>query len=239
MKDKKSNSLFCDQSGFTLLEVFIALALSGMVMASIYSAFKSQQDTYKAQDQIVEMQQNGRAGLNLMVRELRMAGLDPSGAADAGITAADSTGITFTMVADDDGDDNDNDGIVDEDDELMTIQYDVYDAYGDGDNDIGRQVGAAAATKRAICENIEAIEYFYTLDNGTSKLNPAASEREEIRTIHISILLRTGAPVKQLLNSQVYQPASNSTNGTTWGPFNDGFRRRLLMTTIQCRNMGL
>ena len=149
MKGKKNNSLFCDQSGFTLLEVFIALALSGMVMASIYSAFKSQQDTYRAQDQIVEMQQNGRAGLNLMVRELRMAGLDPSGAADAGITAADSTGITFTMVADDDGDDNDNDGVVDEDDELMTIQYDVYDAYGDGDNDIGRQVGTAAATKRA------------------------------------------------------------------------------------------
>jgi type IV pilus assembly protein PilW len=66
-----------NDKGFTLVEIMIALALSGIVMAAIYTAFLSQQRSYLAQEQVSEMQQNIRAGVDILTREIRMAGCDP------------------------------------------------------------------------------------------------------------------------------------------------------------------
>ena len=223
-------------NGFTLIEVLVAMLISGIILASIYSAFQSQQDSYVAQDQVVEMQQNLRAAISLMTKELRMAGYDPSSSAGAGITAADVNGITFTLVADDDGNDNDSDGTVDEADELETISYDLYDTSVDNDtdlDDIGRQVGGL---KRAIAENIEAMAFIYTLDDGTQVTNTTSNaEREKIRSIQLSLLARSDSEDRKFDNPAVYSPAS----GIVWGPYNDGFRRRLITMHIGCRNMGL
>lgn len=230
-------------NGFTLIEVLVAMLISGIILASIYSAFQSQQDSYVAQDQVVEMQQNLRAAISLMTKELRMAGYDPSSSAGAGITAADVNGITFTLVADDDGIDNDNadgDGDsstgADEPGELKTISYDLYDTSVDNDtdlDDIGRQVGGL---KRAIAENIEAMAFIYTLDDGTQVTNTTSNaEREKIRSIQLSLLARSDSEDRKFDNPALYSPAS----GIVWGPYNDGFRRRLITMHIGCRNMGL
>ena len=224
---KKMNCL----KGFTLIELLIAVAISGLVAGSIYTVFRSQHDSYVAQEQIVEIQQNIRAAMYMMAREIRMAGYDPDSIANARIISASNNLISFSFVADDDGTDNDNDGSTDEAGELETITYDVYDAYGDGDNDIGRQVGTA--TKRAIAENIEQLELFYTLSNGTTTLTPATLS--DIRTVQITILARAGKPDRKFTNTSTY----TTPGGQTWGPFNDNFRRRFMTTNVKCRNMGL
>ena len=237
--EKRSREVFLlrDQGGFTLIEVIIAMLISSIVLASIYSSFKSQQDSYVAQDQVAEMQQNIRAGFSVMISEIRMAGYDPDALNVAGITVATPNSITFTLVADDDGLDNDNadaDGDsstgADEPGELKTIKYDLYDAYGDGDNDIGRQVGAVASTNRAIAENIENIEFIYLDSAGavTAVLN-------NICTIQISILARSSRPDQDFMNSKQYTTAS----GTLWGPYNDNYRRRFQVNQVRCRNLGL
>jgi type IV pilus assembly protein PilW len=227
---KKREVSFSGHCGFTLIEVLITMLISGIIMASIYSVFQSQQKSYVVQDQVAEMQQNIRAATNVMVSEIRMAGYDPDGLGAAGITVANTNSITFTLVADDDLLDNNGDTVTDEPGELKTIQYDLYDAYGDGDNDIGRQVGAFASTKRAIAENIENIEFIYLDATGlpTAVLN-------NICTIQISILARSARPDQDFVNSKNYTTAS----GTPWGPYNDNYRRRLRVTQVRCRNMGL
>jgi type IV pilus assembly protein PilW len=166
-----------------------------------------------------------------MVREIRMAGYDPYVDSGAGITAAVGNTLTFTLVADNDSYDNDNDTITDEIGELKTIQYDLYDAYSDGDNDIGRKVGAK---KRAAAENIEEIEFLYTLADGTDATAPA--NPSEIRSVQITILARAEHEDSKFSNSKTYY---TTPLGVDWGPYNDGFRRRLLSTTVKCRNMGL
>ncbi|MBC8551152.1 MAG: prepilin-type N-terminal cleavage/methylation domain-containing protein [Candidatus Brocadiales bacterium] len=230
--EKRSREVFLlrDQGGFTLIEVIIAMLISSIVLASIYSSFKSQQDSYVAQDQVAEMQQNIRAGFSVMISEIRMAGYDPDALNVAGITVATPNSITFTLVADDDGLDNNADAVIDEPGELKTIKYDLYDAYGDGDNDIGRQVGAVASTKRAIAENIENIEFIYLDSAGavTAVLN-------NICTIQISILARSSRPDQDFMNSKQYTTAS----GTLWGPYNDNYRRRFQVNQVRCRNLGL
>lgn len=221
-----------ENAGFTLVEILIALAVTGILLAGVYAQVTSQQASYQAQDQVVEMQQNLRAGISYMTQELRLAGYDPYSSGTAGIETANSTSVVFTYVADDDGLDNDNadgdndtDTGADETGELQTITFDLYDAYGDGDNDIGRQVGGV---KRVIAENIEELEFRYLDSDGA-----VVTEPDDIKTVKISLLARVGRPDHNFSNSKTYTCAS----GDVWGPYNDGYRRRFQIVTIYLRNM--
>jgi prepilin-type N-terminal cleavage/methylation domain-containing protein len=60
--------------GITLIELLVALVIAGILMAAIYRTFMSQQKTYVIQEQVVDMQQNVRALINRMMREIRIAG---------------------------------------------------------------------------------------------------------------------------------------------------------------------
>ena len=234
----RQNSL---SSGFTLVELMVAMAVSSIIMVSIYSAYTRQQKMYATQNAVVEMQQNIRTALLVMGDELRMAGYDPDSSGGAGFTIATANTITFTQVADDDGIDNDNadgDGDsstgVDEPGELKTIKYDLYDAYNDGINDIGRQVGNSPSTKRALAENIENLEFLYLLADNSQTTTPSSSDLKNIRSVRISILARSVRKDRESKNTTAYITAS----GATW-TFNDRIRRRLLIGTINCRNLGL
>jgi prepilin-type N-terminal cleavage/methylation domain-containing protein len=62
-------------SGITLVELLVSLAIFGLVAGGLYRTFVSQQKVYVVQDQVVDMQQNLRGAVNRMVNEIRMAGL--------------------------------------------------------------------------------------------------------------------------------------------------------------------
>ena len=230
-------------SGFTLVELLVALVISGVLMTAVYTTFQAQQNSYLVQEQVAEMQQNIRAGMDIMVSELRMAGYDVDKNGDntgtAGITVAGADNITFTLVADTDGVDNNSSTVADEPGELKTIKYELYDAYSATDSDhddIGRQVGAAATTKRAVAENIEYLEFYYKLADGTQITAPTAAQLELIRSIQISILAITRNPDRNYTNNKPYR----SLSGADWTPAPpDHFRRRLQTMTVKCRNLGL
>jgi len=245
---------FADNAGFTLIELLITLLISMIVIGSIYTAFQSQQHTYIVQDQVVEMQQNIRAALMLMVRDIRMAGYDPSGKAATGFvsntTFSDGTGSTTTVTtaanqiaftADHDGDgsidqtveDIDNNGNKD-----MTEMEQI--AYRINGTDLERfSTNTGFIIWQDIAKNIEAIEFVY-LDS----LGHATTELNNIRSVKISILARSGKPDREFTNTALYCPASHpiknlttspphcedsagaTLTSATWGPYNDNFRRR-------------
>jgi prepilin-type N-terminal cleavage/methylation domain-containing protein len=62
-----------NRKGITLIELLVALTISGILVAGVYRTFVSQQHTYTVQDQVVDMQQNVRLAINRMTREIRMA----------------------------------------------------------------------------------------------------------------------------------------------------------------------
>jgi prepilin-type N-terminal cleavage/methylation domain-containing protein len=62
------------ESGFSLIELLIAIALGVIVLAVIFSTFKSQQDSYLLQGQVSMAQQNLRAALYMITRDIQMAG---------------------------------------------------------------------------------------------------------------------------------------------------------------------
>jgi type IV pilus assembly protein PilW len=91
-----------------------------------------------------------------------------------------------------------------------------------------------------VANNIDAIEFLYILKNGdvTSSVDDIADKLEDIRGVIVSILARTKNMIKGYRNTKTYLPASNEIDGTTWGPFDDSYRRNLYITRFKCRNMG-
>jgi prepilin-type N-terminal cleavage/methylation domain-containing protein len=63
--------------GFTLVELMVAMAIGLIVTGAIYAMYQSYQRSQVAQQLAVDMQQNGRAAMALMKREIRMAGYNP------------------------------------------------------------------------------------------------------------------------------------------------------------------
>ena len=66
--------------GFTLLELMVSMALGLIVMAAMASLFKSGMNSTMLITQRAETQQNMRAAIDLMVKDISLAGAGlPSG----------------------------------------------------------------------------------------------------------------------------------------------------------------
>ena len=65
-----------DRKGITLIELMVALVISGIVIGAVYRLFIAQTRAYGLQDQVVEIQQNVRSAMEVLLRDLRMAGCD-------------------------------------------------------------------------------------------------------------------------------------------------------------------
>jgi prepilin-type N-terminal cleavage/methylation domain-containing protein len=81
------------EAGVTLIELMIVLVLASVVTASIYATFIAQQKSYATQTRVSDMQQNARAALLLMERDLRMAAF---GVGDNGFTVQSYAGNNIT-----------------------------------------------------------------------------------------------------------------------------------------------
>lgn len=227
-------------NGFTLVELMVVMLLTGIISIGIFSAYQAQSTSYVLQEDVAEMQQRVRAGMDMMIMELREAGYDPNITGDPGITSANAASITFTLVADDDTIDNNSDGDTDEDNEEKTITYSFDDTSGDGALDtITRRVDAGNAI--TLIEDVEVVELLFADEDGVPLPIPApgvgytAVQLESIRTLTISTLVRAANPDPKLSQNRTYTLAS----GAVTAAYTDRFRRRLLTTTVQFRNLGL
>jgi len=65
-----------DSKGITLIELLVVLVICTILIGGIYRLFVSQSRAYTVQDQVVEVQQNTRAAMEILLRDLRMTGFD-------------------------------------------------------------------------------------------------------------------------------------------------------------------
>ena len=62
------------QAGLSLIELMISITLGLILMAAATSSMLSTKNTYQVNDDLSRAQENGRLALDLMVKDLRMAG---------------------------------------------------------------------------------------------------------------------------------------------------------------------
>ncbi len=94
---KFSRTWRCSQKGISLVEVLVVTVISSALMAVVVNIFINQRKTYFVQDQVAVMVQSAMAGLDLMKREIMIAGYDPTTLAGAGILAANASSVRFSM----------------------------------------------------------------------------------------------------------------------------------------------
>jgi len=224
--------------GFSLIELLIALAVFSVIISVTYSLFRNQVSAHNTNRAVVSMQQNIRAALDFMERDIRMAGYDPTGASGARILVANGAELQFQI------DQNENGSI----DVGETIRYVLSnDAAGDGIADgtpcnLARDTGSGL---QVLARNIDALNFDYFDVNGNNITNKGgtpwivpAGQISDISSIQISIIARSGETVPGLFSrhtdSTIYR---NRSNDVILPAQNDQFRRMQMTTEIDCRNL--
>ena len=254
-------------SGFTLVELLVAMAISGLVMAGIYTVYNAQVTSYTVQKQTTDMQQNLRATMYYMQNEIRAAGYDPASAGVAGVTNATAVSLRFTancLGGDTDGEDNDGDGPIDEPDEAQfgdgdiadpgeDVEYLLFDFGGDGDTDLGRTDHNSAPVPGLVAENIDVLDFVYLgpiaflsdlIDNDVDGVVDEADENVLPFPINIPDIRTVQVTIVARANrrdrSYVNTQVYRNQQGAIILPVpNDNFRRTVLSMEVKCRNLGI
>jgi type IV pilus assembly protein PilW len=167
-----------NNGGYTLMELMVAMVIGMIVMASVATTFTTQTRAYSAQEQINQMEQNARGALDIMSRELKMAGYKPNGGSVTGVVSYSTTSLTIQADLNADG------AVSPSGSDNEQIAY----AYDSANKKITRQVGTAPAA--TLAENISGFTFTYYQSSGTTLATSAAN----IRRIKIAITAKTEKP---------------------------------------------
>lgn len=91
------------RNGFTLIELLVAITVAGVVLAIVSTFFVRSGRVYVEQNVLAALQQEVRAAMEIMGREVRMAGYDPARTGDFKILSANATRLRFTLDLNEDG----------------------------------------------------------------------------------------------------------------------------------------
>lgn len=204
-------------SGFTLVELIIAMAIGLIILGALYSVFTMQNRTLSIQEQMTEMQQNARIGMEIMLRDIRMAGYNPtkttswSSGTKPGLTSAAANSLSF--VSDLNANDDTTATSANPEENI------AYDRYDDGGISCLRRT--VNGTGNPVVENIESLAFaYYDQDGNTLSIPPSLSE---VRKIQVTITAKTALPDPSYLDPD----------------HGDHYRRYILMFHVTPRNLGL
>jgi prepilin-type N-terminal cleavage/methylation domain-containing protein len=183
-----------NKNGFTLIELAVVIAIMSIVLSAIYSVFAATNRSTTSNEVIAEVMQNLRTSIDFMEQDIRMAGLDRFGSANAGIEAATAINLRFTADRNMDGALNDN---------LERITY-FYDA---ANNRLRQCLWEGTLNDwQTVAENVTNFQFSYR-DAGDSLLAFPIADLSQIRTVEVSISVEQPAgrsePVERTINKRI------------------------------------
>ncbi len=250
---------FNRERGFSLMEVLIAMAVSTIVMFAIYTTFASGAGTYAKGDVKADIHQNTRASMELMVREIRLAGYVPENVAPflppplppdpppaCGLVGiSNPTATSVTICGDVDGDNAS---------ELVTYTW-FGDTNGDnivdpGENEIRRQITEEDGTVflEVIAFNISnpsnppAVDLFSYLDRSNNPINPGPGVPLGSGSGFCPDNVTPGCDIGRVIITMIgSEPMAQSDviGGRSPSPFATRVQNYQLVTDVRPRNLGL
>lgn len=185
-----------DQNGFTLVELMVSMGIGMVILAAVTTTFMSQTRIYNAQEQINEMQQNARGALDILSRELKMAGYKPNGGGFNGVTYS-TTQLRVQA-------DLNSDGAIST---SSTANEQITYAFDNANEQITRAVGSGSA--QILAEHISAFTFNY-LDSAGAATTVSAN----IRQVSITITAKTAKPDPNFTSNGGYRTYTMSATIT-------------------------
>jgi len=221
-----------NNKGFTLTELLVAMAISGIVTTAIYATYQSQQKAYIVQEEVAAMQQKIRAAMFYMTRQIQEAGCNPNSIKvnPPRIINANLDEIEFTADVRGDtlGSSPLDDTSPDTDAPYEHVTYSLYTSEGIQKLGVRSQ---ADATNQPVVEHVDALNFVYLGANG----NPTTT-LNLIRSVEVTLVVRAEREDRDYVNTNAYM---NKQGDVVLPAQNDHFRRRAATVQIKCRNLGL
>lgn len=176
--------------GFTLIELMIAMVVGLLALGSIYGVFAAVKKTSTSNEVSARVMQSIRTSIGFMESDIRMAGLDSTGIAAAGIESATATYLRFTADRNMDGTINTAnilDGIQEQDLEQISYSYDAV-------NNRLMQCLSEGTTNawETVAENVEDLSFQY-FDEDNNLLAFPIVDNTLIRAVEVSLTIQQPA----------------------------------------------
>ncbi len=245
------------QQGLTLIEMMIAMVLGLVLVAGAIQLLVANKQSYFLQDAMSRLQENGRFALQLLTRDVRMAGFhDPlvgptppafyTDAAITGAAAADNLGggvgdRLSVLRLNDAGIASDCLGQNATSNQAINVYW-VGDTDGDGNTELlcrggdpiaGNWLGPA----QPLVDDVESLQVQYGIDgdgDGSVEQYQTADnvgDWAEVSTVRLALLLRTNRDNLREASSKTYTLLGQNVSSP-----NDGRIRNVFDTTVVLRN---
>jgi type IV pilus assembly protein PilW len=176
------------EEGFTLIELLIAMSMSVIILAAIFTFSIAQGQYLSTREQVTQMTQGVRAGMDMLTHELEIAGYNPTRAAFFGVTF---NAAQLQLQADLNGDGDTNDA-----------NENIIYTYNAGSRQILRNTGDGNGNV-PLADNMTAFTFQYLDANGNPTMVSA-----NIRQLQITITARTAKPDQHYTSNGGYRTST-------------------------------
>ena len=181
-----------NQRGVTLTELLIALALGLFTIGAVYVVHLNQVKKQIVQEDVLAMQQTARAAMDMMAREIRMAGYDPMGVNQDADSSNDFHGLEYHPTELRIRADLNGNGVPTDRNESI-----VY-LYGGSPPTLRRKVGRGG--RQPVAEHIESFTVSYR-----DALGHPTTHAPSIRAVDVQVTARTAHPDSQYPENEGYR----------------------------------
>lgn len=216
------------QGGVTLVDILVGLAMASVLLTAVVSLFTSMGRSYTIQNVAADTQQVTRAGVEVMIQEIRMAGFNPVGST--------ATGIVDNFNSDNGFHEQHDGNITSTDAQNFAFTMDA-----DMDGRIDHCIDAVPAECPAVDDNIENELIAYRFNNDALQKYRSASARwENLTEQNVSGLSFTYYDGDGAVTTAVDSIRSVEISMTIQQPAGRGrVVSRTYTTRVRCRNIGL
>lgn len=231
-------------AGYTLTELMVATAVGSIVMAMAFTSFALVNKKYQKYTDLSTLQHSGSQVISIIARDLRMAGYQD----------LDTTNglIADALVAGNNINDRGSDSIevtydLDENSRIKVLYFllqcadtgecnrenNRYRLYKTKWSMSGASWGDPDYEEQAVADYIDDLQFQYNMSDGTDKNSPNSDEISDVRSIDVSILVRTARKHGDK-NVDPIEVEDNTHNSLT-----TGYIREIFSTTAYTRNLEL
>ncbi len=181
-----------NQRGVTLTELLIALALGLFTIGEVYAVHLNQVKSQIVQEDVLAMQQTARAALDIMAREIRMAGYDPMGVNRDVDPSNDFYGLSYHPTKLHVRADLNGNGVLTDSKESIVYLYD------DSTSTLRRKVGKGG--RQPVAEHIESLTFSYR-----DALGQPTTHTPSIRAVDVQVTARSAHVDSQYPENEGYR----------------------------------
>lgn len=217
------------QRGLSLVELMIGMVLGMIVISGVYSMFTSSSRSSRFTDGLQMMQENGRYGVSVLQKGLRLAGYSPGTRIEPlDIAAGDATTLVVQMrqAYDCNGQDTAPMG------GLAINTYQLDNAAGQ----ITCTGNSAAAAAMPVVEGVDGLRVLYGIDSDDDDVPEqyiaydAGINPFQVSSVRFAVLVNSGQPIRSHDHDETYVLLDQEI------AINDRMARNVFSSTIKLRN---